>query len=145
MTIRNRTRWIVAVAVCLLVAFAGIAVALDLGDIVKVAGIGYLVSEFGPQIDKTINKALAERQAEAKGATKVVPILTVLTGGYVGAAQVVGVPDRVKKVQAVAQTEPTIGDVRVTVLIPVSTKTPHRAIQRVTGVGVSAVIDLKIK
>ena len=145
MTTRNRSRWIVVVAVCLLIAFAGIAIAIDIGDIFKVAGIGYLVSEFGPQIDRTINKALAEREAEAKGATKVVPIITVLTGGYIGAAQVVGVPEKVKKVQAVAQTEPRLGDVRVTVLIPVSTKTPNRAIQRVTGVGVSAVIDLKIK
>lgn len=145
MTTRNRSRCIVLVAACLLIAFAGIAVAIDIGDIFKVVGIGYLVSEFGPEIDNTINKALAEREAEAKGATKVVPIITVLTGGYIGAAQVVGVPERVRKVQAVAQTEPTLGDVRVTAFIPVSTKTPNRAIQRVTGVGVSAVIDLKIK
>jgi len=145
MTTRNRSRCIVLVAACLLIAFAGIAVAIDIGDIFKVVGIGYLVSEFGPEIDKTINKALAEREAEAKGATKVVPIITVLTGGYIGAAQVVGVPERVRKVQAVAQTEPTLGDVRMTAFIPVSTKTPNRRIERVTGLGVSAVIDLKIK
>jgi hypothetical protein len=144
MRTRSGKRSVVVLAMCLLLAFAGVAVAIDLGDLLKVGGVAVVVDKFGPEIDKTINKALGERGAEAQGATKVVPIISVLTGGYIGAAQVVGVPDKVKKVQAVAQTEPTMGGVRVTVLVPVSTKTPHHAIERVTGVGISAVIDIKI-
>lgn len=115
-----------------------------LGDLLKVGGIAYLVDRHKKPIDEFINKALGEREAQAKGATKVVAILSIGTGGYIGAAQVVGVPSAVEKAQAVVQVEIPMGSFRATGMIPVSKKDPSASPSRVKGVGVSAVIDFKI-
>ena len=149
---RSNSTKIVVLAFTLVVAFSlaglGVARAINLGDIFKVGGIAFLVDRYNKPIDKFVNKALGERQAEARGATKVVPILSVGQGGYVGAAQVVGVPEQVKKVQAVAQLETSfhIGTkVRGKTLIPISTKKPTGStLSKVPGVGVSAVVEFKI-
>jgi hypothetical protein len=121
-----------------------IAKALSFGDILKVGGIAFLVDSYRKPINEFINKALGERQAEAKGATKVVAILSVGSGGYVGAAQVVGVPSGVDNTQAVVQIEIPIGSFRATGLVPVSRKTASGNPDRVKGVGVSAVVEFKI-
>jgi hypothetical protein len=122
------------------------AVALDLGSVLKVLAIGTIVSEYGGQMDKAINGALKERQAEAMGATKVVPILSVGRGVFIGAAQVVGVPESVRIVQAVAQIETRFGEVSGTLMVPVSTRKPasEKQLKGVSGVGVSAVIDINV-
>ena len=135
--------WIIVAA--LLAASATAALALSLGDLLKVVGIGYIVSEYGGQMDKGINKALNERKAKAMGATKVVPIFSVGQGLFIGAAQVVGVPKNVKTVQAVAQIETKFGEVRGTLMIPVSTRKPGspKQLKAVPNVGLSAVIDIK--
>jgi len=118
--------------------------ALDLGDVLKVGGIAILVNQFSGDIDKFIANALGERGAATVGATKVVPILSLGGGGYVGAAQVVGSPDSVRQVKAVIQVEGRFGRFRPRVLVPTyvdrATDTPERA----KGVGVSAVIEFKI-
>jgi hypothetical protein len=134
----------VVLMVCLL--FATLAAvnawSIRLGDIIKVGGVAFLVSQYGGQIDKFINNALGERQAAVQGATKVVPILSLGGGGYIGAAQVVGNPENVKRVKAVFQVEGNFGSVRAQVLLPMETEkgSPDRA----KGVGVSAVIEFKI-
>lgn len=118
----------------------------DLGNIVKLFGIGYVVSEFGPSIDKTINKLLAQHDAAIEGETKVVPILRVGRGdAAVGAAQVMGPPSQVGKVQAVAEMELGISKLRGRALIPVTTK-KHltSSIKGVGGVGVSATMKIKL-
>src|SRR3990172_13337868 len=95
------------VAIVVLLAFCAVALApapahaLGLGDVLKIGGIGLAVSMFSKDINKAVNKLLGEREAALMGATKVVPIITVGRGTLVGAAQVVGTPDRVKLVQAV--------------------------------------------
>jgi len=121
------------------------ALAFDLGGLLKVVGIGYIVSEYGGEMDKAINKALDEREAKAMGATKVVPIISIGQGLFIGAAQVVGVPKDVKTVQAVTQIETRFDEVRGTLLVPVSTRKPQSRdqIKSVPNVGVSAVIDIK--
>jgi len=128
--------------------FLGVAItagrALDLGDVLKVGGIAYLVDRYDKPIDNFINKALGERHAQAKGATKVVPILSVGSGGYVGAAQVVGVPAGVQKTKAVLQVEIEAGSFRATGLLPIGKKAASKSSTRIKGVGVSAVIDFKI-
>lgn len=136
-----------AVAVALIAAamVSGAALALDIGDLVKIFGIGYVVKQFAGQLDSFINKALGERGAEVRGATKVVPILSVGTGGFIGAAQVVGVPDKVQTIKAVAQVEAKYQDrFRMRVMIPVSTETVSGAPKGVSGVGISAVLDFEI-
>jgi hypothetical protein len=120
------------------------AKALSLGDILKVGGIAFLVSEYGDRINDFINNALGEREAQAAGATKVVPILSLGRGVYLGAAQVVGAPDRVQTVKAVVQGTVTVGSFRGTAYIPVATKGGLTNPERVTGAGVSAVINFRI-
>ncbi|HUT73699.1 MAG TPA: hypothetical protein VM221_02545 [Armatimonadota bacterium] len=123
----------------------GAAVALDIGGLVKIFGIGYVVQHFSGDIDSFLNKTLGERGAEIRGATKVVPILSVGSGGFIGAAQVVGVPSKVETVKAVAQVETKYHDrFRMRVLIPVSTETVSGSPKGVSGVGVSAVLDFEI-
>jgi len=129
-----------------LVAFllASSAWAIGLGDLIKVGGVAYLVDRYDTDLDKFITKSLDEKGAAAMGATKVVPILSLGGGGYIGAAQVVGTPENVKKVKAVIQVEGNFGSLRTQVLVPVevskATKNPDRA----KGVGVSAVIEFAI-
>jgi hypothetical protein len=131
---------VVVLSVLLLPAAWGI----DLGNLVKVAGIGYLVSTYGGEINGFLNKSLGEREAAAQGATKVVPILSLGGGGYIGAAQVVGNPDNVKKVRAVIQVEGRFGKFGARVLVPTATEKALANPQRAKGVGVSAVVEFKI-
>jgi hypothetical protein len=125
-----------------LVASAGWG--LGLGDILKVGGIAWLVSQYGDQIDKFIGSALNERQAQINGATKVVPILSVGQGGYIGAAQVVGNPQNVKDVKAVFQLEGQVGSFRPNIMVPTVTDKVSGNPERAKGVGVSAVIQFRI-
>ena len=118
--------------------------AIDLGDILKVGGIAFLVSQYDKELDSFITSALGERGAAARGATKVVPILSLGSGGYVGAAQVVGNPDNVKTVKAVIQVEGKIGSFRPRILVPTTTDKVTGSPDRAKGVGVSAVIEFKI-
>lgn len=133
-----------AVAVFSLGLVSITAPAIGLGDILKVGGIAFLVSEYGKPIDKFINDALDEKQAAAKGATKVVPILSLGRGGYVGAAQVVGAPESVKRVKAVVQVEGRFGSFRAQVYVPTTIAKATKSPERAKGVGVSAVVEFKI-
>jgi len=117
---------------------------IDLGDIIKVGGVAWLVSQYGDEIDSFLTKALGEREAAVQGATKVVPILSLGGGGYIGAAQVVGNPDNVKTVKAVFQVEARFGSASARVLVPTTTDKVSGSPDRAKGVGVSAVIEFKI-
>ena len=133
------------IALLLCFSLTGAAVwGLDLGNILKVGGVAFLVSEFGGQIDSFISNALGERGVAAAGATKVVPILSLGAGGYIGAAQVVGSPESVKRVKAVFQVEGRIGNFRPRILIPAEVSKASTTPQRAKGVGVSAVIEFRI-
>lgn len=126
-------------------AFVRPASAIDLGDVLKIGGIILVVTTFGDQIDNFINRALDQQGAEAAGATKVVPIFSVGQGAYIGAAQVVGVPGNVRIVQGVAAVNADLpGNLEGTLLVPISTRRPGRSIDRVEGVGIGAIIDLRI-
>jgi hypothetical protein len=78
------------------------------------------------------------------GATKVVPILSVGSGAYVGAAQVIGAPEKVNDVRAVGQVETRLGDVQGKLMIPTTSSTPGKEIKKVKGVGLGALIDFEI-
>ncbi len=118
--------------------------AISLGDVLKVGGVAFLVSQYDDQLDSFITSALGEREAAAKGATKVVPILSLGGGGYIGAAQVVGNPENVERVKAVVQVEGRFGSGRAQLLIPTATDKASGSPDRAKGVGVSAVIEFKI-
>ena len=125
------------------------AQSLDLGgaliDLVKIFGIGWVVTQFADEIDGAINSVLAQHEAEVAGATKVVPILRVGSGTAVGAAQVMGPRQQVDTVQAVAEIELNVGSFRGRGLIPVTTRRDlTSSVRGVDGVGVSANIKFPI-
>lgn len=115
-----------------------------MGSILKVGGVGILVDRFGGQINDFLNKILAQNNLSTTYTTKVVPIVSVGTNGYIGAAQVTGPASEVERVEAVAQIEASFNNVaRVKGLVPIDSKNPVNA-SRIQGVGVSAIIDIKI-
>jgi hypothetical protein len=137
---------IIAGAACLAI---GAVAGAQLGSIVKGGVIAVAVDKFGPDINKAINGLLGQHGATSKYATKVVPILSLGDSGYIGAVQVSGPEDLVKKVQGVAQLEgrfklPVVSGIRLRGLVPVSTKNPGKSIERIEGVGVSAIVDFKL-
>lgn len=138
----------------LLGGFVRPAIADDLiFQAIKVFGIGYVVKQYGTQIDSFINSLMQNNKAPNNQKTKVVPILSVGVGivssnpgSYIGAAQVMGPAAAVAKVEAVAQVEGTFLDaLRVKGLVPVDSLNPVAGnLHRVYGVGVTALIDVKI-
>ena len=103
-----------------------------------------MVDRYSDQLNNFINKLMRENDVEASYATKVVPIISVGDKGYIGAAQVIGPQAAVDEVEAVAQVEGSFNDklFRIRGLVPVDSKNPTR-LNRVSGVGVSAIIDVR--
>lgn len=123
----------------------------DIFQIIKTLGVGYAVKTFGPQINDFVNTLLQNRGAAVREQTKVVPILSIAIGignpggAHVGAAQVSGPRAAVNRVEAVAQLEGDFsGAFRVKALVPVDNLKPWEALRRVPGVGVSAIIEIRI-
>ena len=117
-----------------------------IGDAVKVGGVGFVVDKFGGQINKFVNTLTANKNVGTQQATKVVPIISFGGGGYIGAAQVMGTQGNVAKCKAVVQIEGNAvfgKNIRAKALVPVGSKTTSK-IKRIYGVGVSALIDVRI-
>jgi len=142
----RRTLWWRIVVAGLVLTAGAAALQAQLGSILKGGAVLLLVRQFGKQINDGINTALQNRKWENRQATKVVPIVSIGSGIYAGAAQVIGDEADVQRVEAVAQLELNLpGKARAKVLIPVDKVSFNPAeMQRVYGVGVSAVIDLKL-
>jgi len=123
-----------------------------LNQVLEVFGIGLVVKTLAPQINDFINTLMLNNRVENREKTKVVPILSVGIGisspggAYIGAAQVSGPEEAVAAVQAVAQIEATFSNtVRVKALVPIDSLTPlPGSFHRVYGVGVTALIDVRI-
>lgn len=120
------------------------AFSIDLGDLLKGAGIVVLVDKFGDELNDFVNKVTLNKGAGVQDRTKVVPILSAGQGGYAGAAQISGPANAVDKVKAVAQIETTFKSFRVKALVPVASKDVFKDLKRVSGVGVSAIIDVEL-
>ena len=138
---------IIALLIFCLTSVAAIPVsqAFGFGDIFKVGGIAIIVDKFSGPLNNFINTITAKNGVESQYTTKVVPIITLGSGGYIGAAQVIGTEDLINQVQAVVQIEANFNgsQFRVKALIPIDSKNPLN-FSRVQGVGVSAVIDVRI-
>jgi len=119
--------------------------AIGLGDILKVGGIGFLVDRFAGPLNNFINTLTMKHGVGSDYATKVVPIISFGSGGHIGAAQVIGSQELVDKTEAVIQIEGNFNgnQFRVKALIPSESKNPLN-FSRVHGVGVSAIIDVRI-
>lgn len=145
----NSLKKIVVVSLLVVSLFSLSAVpavqAFSLGDVLKVGGIGILIDKFSGQLNGFINTLTFKHGAGSDYATKVVPILSFGGGGYIGAAQVIGTQELINRTQAVVQIEGDFSgnQFRVKALVPIDSKNPVN-FSRVQGVGVSAVIDVRI-
>ncbi len=142
----KRSPKLVMVAGALALFTAGAASAQIFGQLLKVGGAVLVADKLGDGIDKVINKVTGQNNLDADVDTKVVPILSVGDGKFVGIVQVAGPREGVEDTKAVAQFEtrvPLIGGSRAKILIPINARSPT-SMKRVKGVGVSAIIDLKL-
>lgn len=121
--------------------------ATQLKELIKIVGVGAAVKQFGPQIDSAINK-LSGFKSNAQYKTKVVPIISagISSRKAIGAAQVMGPPELVNKVEAVAQLDQDLfgREIKIRAMIPIDSKDGLNGIRRVDGVGVSGIVDLKL-
>ena len=115
------------------------------GSILKGGGIALLISKFGPDINKAIDSLTKTPEDSPDFATKVVPVISVGDGKEAGAVQIMGPRAAVAKVQAVAQFETKFQPLgmRLRGLVPMDSK-DIKKIQRVPGVGISGLLDIKI-
>lgn len=133
-----------SIALVAIIATSALAGA-QLDKIIKGVGVGAAVQAMGPQINSAVNKIASHKDVDSAW-TKTVPIISVGKSAAVGAAQVMGSRRNVEKVKAVAQLEgDVLGSVRIKALIPISSdKASGGNIDRVQGVGVSAVVDIRL-
>ena len=118
-------------------------------DVLKGGLVLVAVGSLAPQINRFVNTVTGNDPDGIREETKIVPILTVGRGAYAGAVQVTGPKNSVDRVQAVAQLEgrTKIGsEVRVRGLVPIATTTAsdEKSLNRVKGVGVSALVDVRL-
>ena len=142
-------------AIATAAAFGGVLVgqalpaSAQVGEILKGAAIGVLVNQFGGQIDRFVNTLTGNKPDGLRETTRVVPIISIGEGAFVGAVQITGPKNKVDKVRGVARVEGStkIGnELRVTALVPISTTkaTDISSLSRVKGVGISAIIDYRL-
>jgi hypothetical protein len=119
--------------------------ATQVGQLLKIVGIGAVVQKFGPDINKAMNK-LATHDDTNTSWTKVVPILSVGSRRAIGAAQVMGPRSKVETVKAVAQLDQDLfgREVKIRAMIPIDSDGLSN-IHRVENVGVSGVVDFKVR
>jgi len=107
----------------------------------KAAGISAVVRSMGPELDRFINDLLSNQGAANKEATRVVPVITFGEQVAVGAVQITGTQELIKKVRHVVSYEDKLKNkYRVKVYVPSSDSNPLK-INRVYGVSVTAVIE----
>ncbi|EHM09677.1 hypothetical protein TheveDRAFT_0516 [Thermanaerovibrio velox DSM 12556] len=140
---KRLAKWLVSGGLVLALGIP--AFAIDLGSIIGVVGGGFLVSAVAEPLNKFINTITFNKGLENQSSTKVVPIVSIGDGTRIGAAQVSGPSGAVNRTKAVAQLETSFQDkLRVKVLIPIDSENPLQQFRRVQGVGVSAIIDLRL-
>jgi hypothetical protein len=137
---------------------AGVALALlfvagvnaqNIGQLIKVIGVGAVVKQFGGEMNDEINKLTGHKDTPGR-TTKVVPIIVIGIGSRkaIGAAQVSGARQNVEKVKSVASPQVDLFGHEITVraLIPVATDNPTdtKNLKAVDGVGVTGIVDLKL-
>ena len=123
----------------------GIAKLNEWGDMLKEKGMSLTLDHFSEKINEYVNEN-APLKIEKGCATKIVPVVTIGSKGYIGAAQVSGPKEQVDKCKAALTVEGKLasGAVRIQYLVPIDTNKPTSLdnVHRVQGVGVSARLDL---
>ena len=126
-----------------------LASAIDLGGFLKDAAItivgGTAVKAIAPQLNDFINTITFNKGVKFDGFTKVVQILSIGSGTRIGAAQVgANTQAALDRTKAVAQLEGEFSGIRAKALIPIDKEIPISQFKRVKGVGVTAIIDVKL-
>lgn len=123
----------------------GVAKLQEWGDKLKEKGMTLALDHFSEKIDDYVNEN-APLKIESGSATKIVPVVTIGSKGYIGAAQISGPKEQVDKCKAALSVEGQMasGAVRIQYLVPIDTNKPTSLdnVHRVQGVGVSARLDL---
>lgn len=116
----------------------------DAGTVIKAVAVLALTDALSGQINDFINTVTLNKGVPETASTKVVPIIAVGSGTRVGAAQVTGPKELVDKVKVCVQVETKFGlkNLDVEVFVPSDSLNPLK-FNRVEGVGVSALIDLR--
>lgn len=110
----------------------------------KTVGISALIKELSPQLNEFINNIMLSNRIENKKKTRVVPIYTIGKDVAIGAAQITGDEKSIKKVKHVISIEKIFKHKhRVKLYIPDGSSNIFK-INRIYGVSVSALIDIKI-
>jgi hypothetical protein len=144
MTWRTRTASLV-LAVCLVFTMTVVVCPDDtLTKLLKLAGVPWLVKTYGDEINKFFNTLTANKNLSPQEATKVVPIVSLGSGGHVGAAQIAGAQEKLDECKAVLQIEGDWKSFRGNALVPVDRTNPLDGPKRVKGVGVSAILEIKL-
>ncbi len=117
-----------------------------LNKILEGAGGILAVRAIATPLNGFIDNLLATNHVANRGKTKVVPIVTIGSATYVGAAQVSGPAYAVDRTQAVGEfSAGWNNDVwQVRTLIPVDQLNVLKGFKRVYGVGVSAVVNARL-
>lgn len=111
-------------------------------DVFKAVAVSAVIKEIAEPLNKFINNLLLTNHAQNKDFTKVVPIFSVGYKKAIGAAQVSGPKELVDEVKAVFCVEGRMhGKYRIKAYIPNNSSNPFKGINRVYGVGVTAIID----
>ena len=115
------------------------------GDVIKGGAVLVLTSALADQLNDFINTVTLNKGVPATADTKVVPMIALGSGTRVGAAQVSGPKDLVAKAKAVIQIEAKFGfkNLDVEVFVPSDSINPLK-FNRVEGIGVSAMIDMRV-
>ncbi len=152
MTTLNRMRSarkaaVLALAVALMLLPLGSAWAIKIGDILKVGGWVYIMKNHADELDKGLNSAVGRKNLQsANWVTKVVPIVSIGQGGFIGAVQVAGPKDKIATTKAALQLETSLlgNDIRARIFIPIDSTNPADRVRRVEGVGTTALLDLRL-
>ena len=117
----------------------------ELSDMLKEKGVSLALDHFSGKINDYVNEN-APFKIEEGYETKIVPVVTVGSKGYIGAAQICGPKEQLEKCKAALTVEGQLASdaVRVQYLVPIDTARPTSLenVHRVQGVGVSARLDL---
>lgn len=123
------------------------AAAINLGDILKVGGWVYIMRNHADELDDGINAVVGRRNLRSTAwVTKVVPIVSVGQGGFIGAVQVAGPRSRIAQTKAALQLESRMlnSSVRARIFVPIDSTNPANRIRRVEGVGITTLLDLRL-
>lgn len=127
--------------------FGAGAASAQFGSILKIGGTALIVQQFGGQINSVLNRVTGQNKLDDPNTiTKVVTVLSAGSRGAIGIVQVSGPREQVNKVKAVAQLQTqvrAIGTLQARVLIPIDSNSLQN-LRRVPGVGVSAIVDIKL-